>query len=79
MVARLAARERRGHTDDALHERALRLAERYLAEHPQAAQAVEREMGSQPKRSLGLVYPGRPEHPDLDADPESFRIGWLIT
>ena len=38
MVARLAARERRGHTDDALHERALRLAERYLAEHPQAAE-----------------------------------------
>ena len=38
MVARLAARERRGHTDEALHERALRLAERYLAEHPKAAQ-----------------------------------------
>ncbi len=38
MVARLAARERRGHTDAALHGRALRLAERYLAEHPKAAQ-----------------------------------------
>src|SRR5262249_5602654 len=37
MVARLAARERRGHTDDALFERALALAERYLPEHPQAA------------------------------------------
>ena len=38
MVARLAARERRGHTDDALSERARRLAERYLPEHPAAAQ-----------------------------------------
>jgi predicted metal-dependent hydrolase len=37
MVARLAARERRGNTDDALYERAQALAERYLAEHPQAA------------------------------------------
>jgi hypothetical protein len=37
MVARLAARERRGHTDGALYERAQRLAERYLPEHPQAA------------------------------------------
>ena len=37
MVARLAARERRGHTDEALYERAQRLAERYLAEHPGAA------------------------------------------
>jgi len=37
MVARLAARERRGHTDDALYERAQRLAERYLAEHSHAA------------------------------------------
>jgi len=38
MVARLAARERRGHTDEALGERARRLAERYLPEHPSAAQ-----------------------------------------
>jgi predicted metal-dependent hydrolase len=38
MVARLAARERRGHTDEALAERARRLAERYLAEHPEAAE-----------------------------------------
>jgi predicted metal-dependent hydrolase len=37
MVARLAARERRGHTDEALYERAQRLAERYLAEYPNAA------------------------------------------
>jgi predicted metal-dependent hydrolase len=37
MVARLAARERRGHTDDALYERARALAERYLPEHPRAA------------------------------------------
>jgi predicted metal-dependent hydrolase len=37
MVARLAARERREHTDDTLVERAARLAERYLAEHPRAA------------------------------------------
>jgi predicted metal-dependent hydrolase len=37
MVARLAARERRGHTDEALYERAQRLAERYLSEHPHAA------------------------------------------
>ncbi|HEY7223546.1 MAG TPA: M48 family metallopeptidase [Micromonosporaceae bacterium] len=37
MVARLTARERREHTDDTLHERAVRLAERYLGEHPQAA------------------------------------------
>jgi predicted metal-dependent hydrolase len=37
MVARLAARERRGHTDDALYERATALAERYLPEHPRAA------------------------------------------
>jgi hypothetical protein len=36
MVARLAARERREHTDDTLHERAARLAERYLGDHPQA-------------------------------------------
>jgi predicted metal-dependent hydrolase len=36
MVARLAARERRGHTDEALYERAERLAERYLAEYPNA-------------------------------------------
>jgi predicted metal-dependent hydrolase len=38
MVARLAARERREHTDEALYERAVRLAERYLPEHPVAAQ-----------------------------------------
>lgn len=37
MVARLAAREGRAHTDDALYERARRLAERYLPDHPQAA------------------------------------------
>lgn len=37
MVARLAARERREHTDETLFERAVRLAERYLGEHPQAA------------------------------------------
>jgi predicted metal-dependent hydrolase len=37
MVARLAARERRGHTDEALYERAQRLAERYFSEYPQAA------------------------------------------
>jgi predicted metal-dependent hydrolase len=37
MVARLAARERRGHTDEALFERAQRLAERYLPELPPAA------------------------------------------
>ena len=37
MVARLAARERRGHTDETLYERAQRLAERYLPEHPAAA------------------------------------------
>jgi predicted metal-dependent hydrolase len=38
MVARLSARERREHTDEALYERAVRLAERYLPEHPVAAQ-----------------------------------------
>jgi len=37
MVARLAARERREHTDEALYERAVRLAERYLGDHPTAA------------------------------------------
>jgi predicted metal-dependent hydrolase len=37
MVARLAARERRGHTDEALYQRAQRLAERYLSEHSRAA------------------------------------------
>ncbi|HEX6870530.1 MAG TPA: M48 family metallopeptidase [Micromonosporaceae bacterium] len=37
MVARLAAREHRGLTDDALYERAQRLAERYLPEYPHAA------------------------------------------
>lgn len=37
MVARLAARERRGNTDQALYERAKRLAGRYLPEFPQAA------------------------------------------
>lgn len=37
MIARLAARERREHTDEALYERAVRLAERYLGEYPQAA------------------------------------------
>jgi hypothetical protein len=37
MVARLAARERRGHTDDALYERAQRLAERFYGEFPAAA------------------------------------------
>jgi predicted metal-dependent hydrolase len=36
MVARLAARERREHTDETLFERAVRLAERYLGEYPQA-------------------------------------------
>lgn len=36
MVARLASRERRGNTDEALYERALRLAERYLGEFPAA-------------------------------------------
>jgi hypothetical protein len=34
MVARLAARERRDHSDEALFERAVRLAERYLPEAP---------------------------------------------
>jgi predicted metal-dependent hydrolase len=34
MIARLAARERRDHTDEALFERAVRLAERYLPEAP---------------------------------------------
>jgi predicted metal-dependent hydrolase len=38
MVARLAARERRGNTDEALYERAQGLAQRYLAEHPRAGQ-----------------------------------------
>jgi predicted metal-dependent hydrolase len=37
MVARLAARERRGHTDEALYDRALDLAHRYLLEFAQAA------------------------------------------
>jgi predicted metal-dependent hydrolase len=37
MVDRLAARERKGHTDEALYERAQRLAERYLPEFPHAA------------------------------------------
>jgi predicted metal-dependent hydrolase len=38
MLARLAAREKRGvRTDDSLLERAQRLAERYLSEHPSAA------------------------------------------
>jgi predicted metal-dependent hydrolase len=37
MVARLAARERRGHTDAGLYERATQLAERYLSEFPQAS------------------------------------------
>ncbi|MGE5830016.1 MAG: M48 family metallopeptidase [Micromonosporaceae bacterium] len=37
MVARLAAREHRGDTDEALLERATRLAERYLPEYPHAA------------------------------------------
>jgi predicted metal-dependent hydrolase len=37
MVARLAAREHRGNTDEALYERAQRLAERYYANHPEAA------------------------------------------
>jgi predicted metal-dependent hydrolase len=37
MVARLAAREKRGHTDEALHERAKQLAERYLPEYSQAS------------------------------------------
>jgi predicted metal-dependent hydrolase len=37
MVARLAAREHRGNTDEALFERAQQLAERYLSEYPHAA------------------------------------------
>lgn len=37
MVARLAARERRGNTDEALYERATQLAQRYLGEYPHAA------------------------------------------
>jgi predicted metal-dependent hydrolase len=37
MVARLAARERREHTDEALQERAVRLAERFFSDHPQTA------------------------------------------
>jgi predicted metal-dependent hydrolase len=36
MVARLAARERRGNTDEALYERAQQLAERFLGEFPHA-------------------------------------------
>ena len=36
MVARLAAREKKGHTDEALYERARSLAERYLPEYPLA-------------------------------------------
>jgi predicted metal-dependent hydrolase len=36
MVARLTARERRGQTDEALAERAVRLAERYFGDHPEA-------------------------------------------
>lgn len=40
MLARLAAREHRaGRTDDSLYQRACRLAERYLPDYPQAAQA----------------------------------------
>jgi predicted metal-dependent hydrolase len=38
MVARLTARERRGHSDAALYERAQQLAVRYLPEHPHAAE-----------------------------------------
>lgn len=38
MIARLAARERRDHTDEALQERAVRLAQRYFPDHPEAAQ-----------------------------------------
>lgn len=38
MVARLTARERRGHSDAALYERAQQLAVRYLPEHPYAAE-----------------------------------------
>jgi predicted metal-dependent hydrolase len=38
MVARLAAREKKGHTDSALYERAQQLAQRYLAEYPHAAE-----------------------------------------
>jgi len=34
MIARLAARERRDHSDEALYDRAVRLAERYLPEAP---------------------------------------------
>jgi predicted metal-dependent hydrolase len=36
MVARLTAKEKRGHTDDALYERAQQLAQRYLTEYPHA-------------------------------------------
>ncbi len=36
MVARLAARERRGCTDEELFDRAVRLAERYLPDYPEA-------------------------------------------
>jgi len=37
MVARLTAREVRGHSDQALYERARRLAERYFPDYPAAA------------------------------------------
>ena len=75
MVARLAARERRGHTDEALYERAQRLAERYLAEHPRRGRAGQRALGAQPERPLGLVHPGRPQHPHLRPDPGASPTG----
>ena len=65
MVARLAAREQRGHTDEALYERAQRLAERYLHRAPARGATGQRALGAQPERPLGLLHAGRPQHPHL--------------
>ena len=69
MLARLAAREQRGHTDEALL-RAGAAAGRALPGRASAGRpAGERALGAQPERALGLLHPGRPEHPDLRPDP----------
>ena len=60
MLDRLAARDDRARRTDAeLTVRAIRLAGRYLADHPATGQPGQRAVGGEPERPLGLVHAGR--------------------
>ena len=71
MVARLTAREKRGHTDEALYERAQQLAPALPARVPARGRAGEREMGPQPKRAMGFLHarPTRPSGSPIGSRP----------